>query len=295
MNRSKSIVLLTLCALFWAGNYIFGRMIAGELTPAWLSFFRWFFAAPILLVLANKVENPDWRAVASKYKEIFLVSLTGFTGYNLALYTALKYTAATNAALITTFSPALMSVVSFFVLGERLNRIQLMGIFMSLVGVLVILSHGDVNNLLSFSFNTGDLLMFVAVALWITYTMQVKKASVQPLTLTASSAFLAAGTAFLLACTDGFDFSGVTVTSVYALIYIVIFPSVCAFIFWSVGVREVGASMAGIFLNLVPVFTAIAAVFTGDSLRFDQLLGGAFVLAGVGMMTFMNKRCSEVK
>ena len=290
MNRSRSIVLLTLCALFWAGNYIFGRMIAGELTPAWLSFFRWSFAAPILFVLAAKVEKPDWKIVAGKYKEIFLVSLTGFTGYNLALYTALQYTAATNAALITTFSPALMAVVSFFVLGERLSRFQLMGIAMSLIGVLVVLSHGDVNNLLSFSFNTGDLLMFVAVALWITYTMQVKKASVQPFTLTAFSALFAACTAFLLACIDGFDFSHVTVMSVYALIYIIIFPSVCAFVFWSVGVREVGASMAGIFLNLVPVFTAVAAVFTGDRLSFDQLLGGAFVLVGVGMMTFLAKK-----
>lgn len=292
MERKKSVVLLVLCALFWAGNYIFGRMVAGELTPAWLSFFRWFFAAPILFVLAEKVEHPDWREVVKSSREIFLVSLTGFTGYNITLYTALQYTAATNAALITTFSPALMALVSFFALGERLVRMQLLGIFMSLVGVLVVLSHGDVNNIMSFSFNTGDLLMFVAVALWITYTVQVKKATVPPFALTAASAFFAACTAFVLACMDGFDFSHVTMTSFYALIYIILFPSVCAFIFWSVGVRAVGASMAGIFLNLVPVFTAMAAVFTGDRLSFDQLLGGVFVLLGVGMMTFCAQKSS---
>lgn len=189
MNQNKSFFLLTLCSLFWAGNYVVGNIIVNEITPLWITFLRWLLSGIVLVPLANIIEKPDWREVMECWPALVVASLSGLGVYNVLLYTALSYTSAINATLINTFSPGLMAIVSMVVLKEKLSKLQILGIIISFLGVLVVLSRGSLAILMQAQFNKGDLLMFAALSSWILYTIAVKKITMPPFTFNLNSYF----------------------------------------------------------------------------------------------------------
>ncbi|KQL47161.1 cysteine transporter [Brevibacillus choshinensis] len=270
------------CNLFWAGNYVFGKFVVTEMTPLWLTFARWVLALLVLIPLAQVLEKPDWKQAAKAWLPLSFMGLLGVIGFNVLLYTSLKHTSATNAALVTALNPVVIVLLSVFFLREKVSRIQASGFILSLLGVLVILTQGNIVRVFQAQYNQGDLLVLCCVLVWTLYSIIGKRVKgVPPVTATAASTFLAAIMMLPFAIVQGIDFSILSPLAFSGILYIVLFPSICSFVFWNVSVRAVGASQAGITLNLIPVFTAMISVILGDSITQAQVWGGLLVFIGV--------------
>lgn len=291
MTKYRAWWLLVLCNLFWAGNYVFGKYVVTIMSPLWLTFLRWVLALLVLLPLAHFVEKPDWRQVAKSWVPLSAMGLLGVIGFNVLLYSSLEYTSATNAALVTALNPAAIALFSVFLLREHISRIQTVGFVLSLLGVLVILTKGSIGQVFQTDYNRGDLLVIAAVLVWTLYSIIGKRLTgIPPVSATTASTLLAAIMMVPFAIAQGVHLTNLNALAVTGILYIVLFPSICSFVFWNMSVRAVGASQAGIFLNLIPVFTAIISVLLGDHISLAQFGGGLLVFIGVTLASGMINR-----
>lgn len=283
MTRDKMIAIAALVGaiLCFSGNYVVGG-IAVTATPLMsLMYIKWGTAALPMLVLAHIVERPDWRLVLTYWKRILVLSSLGIAGYSFMLYHALSVTTALNAALINAFNPALILAASAMFLGEAITAKKMLGIFVALLGVLWVLTSGDLTMLAAAKFNAGDVWMLGVILCWTAYTIIVsKKNEVPPLTNSALQM-----TAFTLVMTPYALYEGITLPStsagIWSLAYIAIFPSAVAYALWNFGTRSIEPGMAGQFLNLVVPFTAVLTLLLGGSVSVVDIIGGVMIVAGV--------------
>jgi len=295
MSKLQVWVLLILCNLFWAGNYVFGKYVIAEITPYWITLFRWSLALFLLYPVARQLESPlDWMAVKKDWFLLTCMGVLGVIGYNIVLYSALAYTTATNAALVSAINPGLIVVFSVILFKERVSGLQWLGVSISLVGALVVLTGGDFTRILLAQYNFGDLLMVIAVLIWTFYTIIAKKLSTPPITATTVSTAIAVLLMFPFAMFQELDTGKIGMLAITGILYMVVFPSVGSFIFWNMAVRDVGASKAGVFLNLMPVFTAMISVMLGEHITSAQWIGGLLVFGGVYLTTGLLERKSTV-
>ncbi|MFZ5967793.1 MAG: DMT family transporter [Bacillota bacterium] len=291
MSKYRVWLLLILCNLFWAGNYVFGKYVVAEMTPLWITFSRWLLACFLLFPIALFFEKPKWGEIKMAWPSLIVMGILGIICYNLLLYSALDYTSSTNAALVSALNPGVMVLFSVIFLRERISRIQAVGIVISLIGVFVVLTQGNLGQILKMEYNTGDLLMLAAIVVWTLYSIVGKRlTTIPPITATAVSAFFAVLMMAPFAMYEGIDIGEISSLAMIGILYITVFPSVCSFVFWNISVRQIGASQAGIFLNLIPVFTAMISWMLGQQITGAQIYGGIFVFIGVYATTGMLER-----
>src|SRR5260370_23603926 len=181
---NQPYLLLSITALCWAGNAIVGRLAAGHIPPVTLSFLRWGFAFLIILPLARKHRKRDWDASRSRLGTMIVLSVTGIGAFNTLQYWALEYTQALNTLLLQSAGPLFVAVWSLLLLGVRLTLAQAGGIVLSLIGVLVILLHGDITALTSIEFNRGDIIFTVALLIFGLYSvLTLKRPKIHALSL----------------------------------------------------------------------------------------------------------------
>ncbi|MFM1651997.1 DMT family transporter [Brevibacillus sp. B_LB10_24] len=282
MSKSIAWLFLILANAFWAGNYIFGKFVAAEVSPIGITFARWLLALFLLFPLALWIEKPDWRQVKQAWLQLAVLGMTGAIGYNISLYAALQFTTATNAALVNALNPALIVLCSAFLLRERMAKVQLGGFLLSLFGVLFILTQGSLSRLLSTDYNTGDLLMLIAISSWTLYSLLIKRlANIPPITATAVSSLIAVFLMLPFVFSSPVLLQPIGTRSVIGIVYMAVFPSVGSYLLWNFSLRTVSASQAGITLNLIPVFTALIGITIGEQVTVAQILGGLLVFAGV--------------
>lgn len=284
----KASLYLVLATLFWSGNFVVGQAAVASMSPLDLTFWRWTFAAVPLLLLAHFVEMPDWRAVLRRWPVLLLLSVLGMSGYTLLLYGALGLTSAVNAALITAANPALIVVLAIVLLGERTTRLGWLGICLGLLGVLLVLSRGELQRVFGLSINTGELMMVGAVIVWGCYTIIARRLDVPVISATAVQVAIASVTLapFALALNVRLP---ATPAEGWSLAYIVVFPSLGAYLFWNLALKTTPPGTAGNYLNLIVVFTALITVALGTPLTLVQIVGGVMVIAGV-LLTGMKVR-----
>jgi len=286
-------LFLALANLFWAGNYVFGEMVTREISPISLTFFRWAFAVLPLVALAWLVERPNWRAAWREWKLHLLQSVLGLTGYTLLLYAALGLTGAVNAAVISAINPATIALGAAIFLHERLNRVQALGIAIAFAGVTVVLTGGDLGQLVEQGFGVGDLLVIGSVLAWTVYSLISRRLVTPPITATSVQAVFAVVTMLPVIAFTGVSLPA-SVGGALGLAYIVIFPSMAGYALWNIGASKVGPARAGIFLNLLPVFTVVIALAFGSTLELPTLIGGAVVVAGVWLTLHQRRRRASV-
>ncbi|CAH0287425.1 hypothetical protein SRABI96_04158 [Peribacillus sp. Bi96] len=294
MKKSTIILFLILANLFWAGNYIFGKYVVTELSPIQLTFIRWLIAVFLLFPLAQWIEKPQWRSVWKAWKLLLVMGVLGIICYNFFLYWALTYTTSMNAALVNSINPALIVLFSALLLKEKITSYHALGLIISLIGVLLVLTKGHLLEIFQLTYNKGDLLMILAILVWTFYSIIGKKLkSIPIISATAVSVFLGLilVTPFAIGSGLSFDLSS---QAIIGLLYIGIFPSVGSFIFWNISLRHINASQAGIFLNLIAVFTAILSLILGQSITIVQILGGLLVFTGVYLTSKKKKEYPAV-
>lgn len=298
-GRIPPHVFLILAAALWAGNFVVGGPLAGVLPPFGLNFVRWVVACCLLVPLTFLREGTGFlRPALSVLPGLMAMAVTGVFLFNSLVYLSLTYTSSINAALINGATPILALFVAAALGGGAPTGRRLAGSLVGLLGVAWVVSRGSVETLMSLSPNRGDLLMLGAALCWATYTVvggQVAR-TLSPLAATTASAVLALP---LLALTGGYELltrpvGDVTPAVVSGILYIGVAASVVAFLAWNTGIGRLGASRGTIFVNLVPVFTAVIAVpALGERLGLAQILGGLMVLAGVTLVSRPGRKDSK--
>jgi drug/metabolite transporter (DMT)-like permease len=276
----RAAVYLILANLFWAGNFVVGQAAMKTMAPLQLTFWRWALVAVPLLVLAQLVEKPDWRAVLRRWPVLLLLSSLGMSGYTLLLYSALQHTSALNASLVTAANPALIMVLAVVMLRDRPRPLSWVGIALGLCGVLLVLSGGDLHRLLTFSINTGELLIVAAITVWGLYTIIARRLDVPAITSTAVQVAMAAVILLPIAAATGAGLPA-TAPERWSLAFIAVFPSLGSYLLWNLALKRTTAANAGNYLNLIAVFTAIITVVLGQPITVAQVLGGVLVISGV--------------
>lgn len=288
--RLGSAGVLTGAALFWASNYVVAGLVIGQIDPFSLAFLRWLFAAIILLVLAQLLEKPDWRLVLRRLPRLTLLASLGMVSFALFLYIGLETTTPVSASLVSSMGPVLIAITATVVLRERPGVRQWGGLVVALAGVLFVVSRGSLASLLTLQFAVGDLWVLVATIAWTAYTVLSRRPiGLPPLTSTAAQAGIAAVILGVIV-----TFTGLTLPpdggSWVGLAIIVVFASALAYLLWNLGLVRVPAAVAGIFLNLIPVFTVVIELMRGAPVTWAEWLGGVLVLSGVLLATLQLPR-----
>jgi drug/metabolite transporter (DMT)-like permease len=283
--NSQPYLLLSLTSLFWAGNIVLARYVAGHVPPMTLSCVRWIGAFLMLLPFAWPHLKQDWPALRARLPLMVGLSATGFAFNNAISYWALQYTEALNALLIQSSGPLFVALWSLLLFGMRLTFAQIAGITISLAGVLTILLRGDLAALVSIHFNRGDVMFAGAVVSFGLYSALItRRPKIHQLSLIS---FTIGCGALLLSPFSIWEFStGVKLKpdalTLATLIYVMIFPSTLAYLFFNRGIALIGPNRAAPFLHLVPVFgSAMAILLLGEQPRLFHLVGYVLVLAGV--------------
>lgn len=285
MNRPY--LLLSLSSLLWAGNVVLGRFIAADFPPMALSFLRWGFACLIVLPFAWPHLKAEWPVIRKHLPILTLLTLTGLAGYNAIAYLGLRYTEALNALLIQSSGPLIVALWSLVLLGIRLTWPQTIGIGISLLGVLTILTRGDPAALTSIHLNKGDLIFTFALVIFGLYSvLAVKRPAIHPLAFmgfTSGYATVLLIPVVIVEAASGLTPS-LTLNNALTLAYVAIFPSILAYLFFNRGVELIGANRAAPFFHLIPVFGSVLAIaFLGERPHLFHVTGYALVLTGVAI------------
>jgi drug/metabolite transporter (DMT)-like permease len=282
---NQPYLLLSLTALFWAGNAIVGRLAAGHIAPVTLSFLRWGLAFLLILPWAWPHLKQDWPAIRGRLGLMVLLSLTGIGVFNTMQYWALEYTQALNTLLLQSAAPLIIAVWSLVLLGVRLTAAQAFGVLLSLAGVLVIILHGDLTALSKVEFNKGDLIFITALTIFGIYSvLSLKRPEIHGLSFVAFTFGCGAAclTPFLIWELLARPVMQLNVNNVLSLIYVAVFPSTLAYLCFNRGVQLIGANRAAPFFHVVPVFgTALSIIFLGEHPQLFHFIGFALVLSGV--------------
>lgn len=287
MQSTKWTFLLPVIAtLFWGGNFVAGRATLPEVPPFTLSLLRWSIALFIILPFTYRDIRQNYKMYLRHWKTILGMGFLGIAAFTGIVYESILHTSAINAAILSSWAPLMIVIVSFFVLKEKINPSQIMGLVLSFLGVMWIVSKGSLAQLSHFQVNIGDLLMLVGNLIWAFYSILVRKSTGHMPGLTGFTLSIAAGVLFLLpASVWEIQTQAVNLASgqvVGALLYLGLFASVIAFFSWTVTVQNIGPAKASPFLNLVPLFaTVFAIILLGEQLEVAQSIGGMFILVGV--------------
>jgi drug/metabolite transporter (DMT)-like permease len=282
---NQPYLLLSLTSLFWAGNIVLGRYVAGQMPPMTLSCIRWVGGFFILLPFAWPHLARDWPVLWARLPLMIVLSATGFALNNALAYWALQYTQALNALLIQSSGPLFVALWSLALFGVRLTWAQLAGIAISLAGVLTIILNGDWMALATIRFNKGDIMLAGALASFGLYSALMPR---RPVTHQLSLITFTTGCGALLLLpfavweySTGFTLKFDTVT-IATVIYVVAFPSALSYLFFNRGIALIGPNRAAPFFHLMPVFgSAMAILLLGEQPQLFHLIGYALVLAGI--------------
>ena len=283
----KAYIMLTLCSLFWSGNFIVGKFATlYEVPPLTLNFFRWLIVWIILIPFTLKDIIKNFKIIKNNFYSIFFMSITSISVFNSIVYYSLNFTQVLNGALMISTIPVLIIFISFIFRTEKINFNQILGVIFSMIGVIIIVSRLDLFKLINLDLNKGDLWLLIAMLSWAIYSTMLRTYKIPLKDLTFISIIVSIGLIFLLPQflfeyknyqIIQFNFPVILITS-----YVVLFAGLGAYIFWNKGVSIVGPNKAGIFLHLMPVFSSFMAIFIlNEKLMSFHIIGAVVIIVGI--------------
>ena len=289
-SRGTAFVLLALATLFWAGNWVLGRALRETFEPNALNLWRWLIAALALAPFALPRLRGKWPVMRRSAGLLAVLALLGVALFQSLVYYGLKPTTAVNAVLLHSSFPAFMLLCSFAIEREHATRSQIVGMAVSLVGILVIMAHGELASLARLEFHSGDALILLAMPVWGVYSVLLKR---RPAELDGIAFLFVISVIGVVLLVPAFAVEAIYAPprwpgaeGIAAALYVGLAASVGAFIFWNRGVAIVVANAAGFTIHLLPAFgTLLAIAFLGESFRLFHAVGIATILAGVIVAT----------
>jgi len=279
--------LLFLATFFWSGNFIVGKFAyLFEVPPLTLNFFRW---ASVWLILIPFTYKDIYNNLSNIKKNWLVISFMGvitISTFNSVVYFALNYTQVINAVLVLAAIPAATIVLSSLMNIEKTNIFQLLGLFLSIIGIATIISNADIRKIISLSFNKGDLWMLVCVFTWALYSILLKKNKFKFSHFSLIQLMVTVGLLFLIP--QFFYEKSINLELNYnkaffaILFYVVVFPAIAAYYCWQKGVEIIGPNRASMFIQLMPLFSAIMAiVIFKEKFQLFHITGALFIISGI--------------
>ncbi len=286
MKKKITILLVTLSTFFWGTNFNAGSIVVSSVSPLTAASERFIIATLAIFVFMIIKDKGNINAFKLNWKPLILLGLCGITGFNLAFFIGLQTTSALNGALIMATSPVTTILISSIIEKHRVSLPQTVGMLISLIGVILVISHGDINNILKLHFTRGDLIILLGNLAWATYTVGCRRfiSDSTPLQTTAFTMLFGTIGIVVFSFYQSDLIKEIEEISTYnqiILIYMGLVGSVLAYLFWNVGIKELGAANTSLFFNFVPVFTLLLAFITGTIPNLLQLAGALLVISGV--------------
>jgi drug/metabolite transporter (DMT)-like permease len=277
---------LVLTAIFWGGTFIAGRAVAGSVEPFSAAFLRFAVASVLLILLTLRAEGRLPVLGRSQILPLILAGMTGVFLYNVFFFEGLTLITASRASLIVAMNPVFITLAVALFFKDRLNWIKVMGILLSVFGAIVVISKGDLGGIFRGRVGLGEVLILGCVACWVAFSLIGKTVvkGLSPLVSVSYSSAIGAAALFPPACGRGmlkkmFSYSVVDWTSIF---YLGVFGTVLGFVWYYEGIKAIGPSKAGQFINFVPVSALLLAfLILGEPVTLSLLVGAAFVISGV--------------
>jgi len=287
MFRIKNILVPFLTSLTFSGSFVAAKYTTADLTPLATTFLRYMIATVFFAVLVVIKKTPVTSVKRWHLLPLLVAGLFGIVGYHCLFFASLHHTSVTNTAIINGLSPAVTGLLAALFIAERLSRLNWLGIAIAFVGVLMLVSNGDIDQIIQFEFNTGDLLMLTAVFCWAVYALIIKRMVEQYSTLTVTflSALFAVGAMLLLLVFE--DLSGqlraISVSSIMALLYMGLAASGIGYLLYNMSIKQIGPTRtSGVVYSAVPVLTAgLAFLFFTEPLTASALISTALIILGL--------------
>lgn len=279
--------ILTLTAFFWGGNAIAGKLAVGHISPMLLTMIRWVLAFAIIAIIGWKQTRDEWPEIRKHLPLLCAYGIFGFTCFNITLYTALQFTSAINSTIEQAAMPIIIMAANFILFQTRVFAIQIVGFGLTLLGVAITVTEGDLPRLIHLDLNRGDAIMMLAVLLYGGYTVALRyKPALHWKSLLVVMSFAALLTSIPFALWEYSAGNTIAPTTQGWLVsaYAAIFPAVLAQAFFIYGVTSIGPNRAGIFLNIVPIAGALLSVLIlGEQLQIFHIAGLILVLGGIAL------------
>ena len=280
-------IFLLLTVTFWAGNFIVGKFASFyEVPPFSLNFYRWFFAWLILapFTLPEILKKKEY--ILQNYKLFIILGVTSITIFNSIVYYSLNFTQVISGVLMISTIPVMIMFFSFILKIEKTNIFQITGVIFSFLGVIIIITKANFEILKNLDFNKGDITMVVAMFSWALYSTLLKRQKYELSQISLLQVVMTFGLIFLIPIyfieyQIGFRIN-LDKPFILILSYVVLLPGLASFILWIKGISMIGANRSGVFLHLMPIFSAIMAmIFFNEKFMFYHILGACFIITGI--------------
>ena len=287
-NKNYSAYLFLVLATFcWSGNFIVGKFATiYEIPPLTLNVFRWISVWFILIPFTYKEIFENLPYIKKNWLVISFMGVITISTFNSVVYFALNYTQVINAVLMLSAIPAATIVLSSLMKIEETNIFQLLGLVLSIIGIGSIISNGDIQKIISLDFNKGDMWMLVCVITWSLYSTLLKKNNFKLSQFTLIQLMVSVGILFLIPQffyekSIGLELN-LDKNFFLILIYVAIFPAIAAYYFWQKGIEIIGPNRASMFIQLMPLFSAVMAIIIfKEKFELYHFIGAIFILSGI--------------
>ncbi len=291
----STYILLVLTMLFWGGTFIAGRLLSGDASAYSAAFLRFFIASIALFCLLRLTNEKISLPSRSEWIGLFFLGATGVFCYNVFFFSGLHYISAGRAALIIASTPLVITIFALLFFKEPLSPLKVVGILLSITGAMFVISNGHPSTILIGGFGKGELSLLGCVFSWSAYTLIGKKMllSMSPLSSVFFSSVIGTALLFLPATATGLfqDMPELTINNWIQLSYLGIFGTALGFSWYYGAIKKIGATQAGVFINLVPVFAVVLSwLILDEAIKPSVLIGGAMILSGVSLTNFAGMR-----
>lgn len=287
-TNSKSmwwaVSLPIFAVLIWSMNIAVTRYVSDYISPVSISFYRWLVAFVILTPFMLPKAWQQRQLIQQHFMQFAVLSAFGMVLYQGLAYSAAHYTTATNMGIINAFIPVFTIFVSILILREIPNRFAVVGSLLSFFGLLYVISRGSFANLAQLGGHWGDVLMVMAVFFYAFYGVFLKKWQLKVPLLISLYVQIAFSLVYHLPFILYFGLDSINHDNVSSVLYAGIFPSLMAPLLWMLAVQYLGPNRTSIFMNLMPVFTAIIAYFwLHEDWTVSHTIGGVIILLGIAL------------
>lgn len=286
-EQKTGIALALLAVIIWSGNFVIARDVIKQIPPISLNFYRWLLASILLAPFAWRSTRESWPLIRRHMPYFFWISLLGISLFNSFVYIGAHYTTAINMALIgTTSSPIMVVILARIFLKEKIYLAKAIGTLLCITGVLFLLSHGNLNNLLHLHFGTGDLWLLLAGLSFAIYNILVRKKPKELKPLPFLFTIFSLGTILM---TPLFfwevSYSAPVKWDLHlmgSVLFLGLGASVICFFIWNIAIAKLGAGRTALFGNLIPVFSSLEAVaILNEQISFFHWVSFCLVVAGL--------------
>jgi drug/metabolite transporter (DMT)-like permease len=291
--------LATLATIIWSWNYIIARGLHDAIPPASLAFYRWLVASVVLAPVALRKSVREYAVIKKNAGYIITTAFFGVTVFNTLIYLAGRTTEAINLSLIAISSPIFIVIFSLIVFKERINIKKIIGIAVTITGILILLTRGDISVLLNISFAAGDLWMLIAAMTFAVYSIMVRR---RPEELSRTSFLFSTFAAGLLFLSPFYIIDLVlhpvpsfNTELTVSILYIGIFASVAAFFLWNRSIEIIGPSNAGLIYYTLPLFSTLWAIlFLNETAEAVHFISMAMILTGIIIAGDNDKKLTKI-